>query len=47
MSQQVKNLLIYGDQPNQIKNEKALKSIYKKKEKEFDEVKYLLELTYK
>ena len=47
LNQQVKNLLIYGDQPNQIKNEKALKSIYKRKEKEFDEVKYLLELTYK
>ena len=45
--EQVKNLLIYGDQPNQIKNEKALKSVYKKKEKEFDEVKYYLELSYK
>ena len=47
LNEQVKNLLIYGDQPNQIKNEKALKSVYKKKEKEFDEVKYYLELSYK
>ena len=47
LNEQVKNLLILGDQPNQIKNEKALKSIYKRKEKEFGEVKYLLELSYK
>ena len=47
LNEQVKNLLTLGDQPNQLKNKKVLKSIYKKKGKEFDEVKYLLELSYK
>ena len=36
-----------GIEYNQIKNEKALKSIYIRKEKEFNEIKSILELSYK
>ena len=47
LNEKMKDLLIFGDEPNQLKNEKALKSIYKRKEEEFNEIKYLLELNYK
>ena len=47
LGEKIKNLLVLGDQPNQTKNEKTLKSIYKRKEEEFIEIKNILELTYK
>jgi hypothetical protein len=43
----IKDLLVLGNEPNQLKNEKALKSIYRRKEEEFNEIKNLLELSYK
>ena len=43
----MKNLLVLGGEPNQEKNEKALKSLYRRKEEEFDEIKNILESTYK
>ena len=46
-NEKMKDLLVLGSEPNQLKNEKALKSIYKRKEEEFNEIKYLLELSYK
>ena len=47
LNEKVKDLLIFGDEPNQIKNEKSLKSLYNKKHEVFNEIKNLLELTYK
>ncbi len=47
LNEKVKDLLIFGDEPNQIKNEKSLKSLYNKKDEVFNEIKNLLELTYK
>lgn len=47
LNEKMRNLMVLGGEPNQIKNEKALKSLYKKKEEEFNEVKNILELTYK
>ena len=47
LNEKMKDLLLLGSEPNQLKNEKALKSIYRRKEEEFNEIKYLLELTYK
>lgn len=47
LNEKIKNLLIMGIEYNQIKNEKALKSIYIRKEKEFNEIKSILELSYK
>ena len=46
-SEKMKDLLVLGSEPNQLKNEKALKSIYRRKEEEFNEIKYLLESNYK
>jgi len=46
-NEKMKDLLVLGSEPNQLKNEKALKSIYRRKEEEFNEIKYLLELNYK
>ena len=43
----MKDLLTLGDESNQEKNENSLKSLSKKKEIAFDEVKNLLEMTYK
>ena len=43
----MKDLLILGGETNQKKNQKALNSLYRKKEVEFNEIKDLLELTYK
>ena len=47
LNEKMKDLLVLGNESNQLKNEKTLKSIYKRKEEEFDEIKNLLELTYK
>ena len=47
LNEKMKDLLVLGCEPNQLKNEKALKSIYRRKEEELNEIKYLLELTYK
>ena len=46
-NEKMKDLLVLGSEPNQLKNEKALKSIYRRKEEEFSEIKYLLESNYK
>ena len=46
-NEKMKDLLVLGSEPNQLKNEKALKSIYRRKEEEFNEIKYLLESNYK
>ena len=47
LNQSMKYLLTLGEEENQEKNKKALELIYKKKGAEFDEIKFLLELTYK
>ena len=47
LNEKVKDLLILGDEPNQNKNEKSLISLYNKKNEVFNEIKNLLELTYK
>jgi hypothetical protein len=47
LDEKMKNLLVLGGEPNQAKNEKALKSLYRRKEEEFDEIKDILESTYK
>ena len=43
----MKDLLVFGGKSNQEKNEKALKSLFKRKEIEFEEIKNLLDMTYK
>ena len=47
LNEKMKNLLVLGDEPNQEKNERALRSLYKKKEVEYKEIKDLLELSYR
>ena len=47
LNEKMKDLLTLGDESNQEKNENSLKSLSKKKEIAFDEVKKLLEMTYK
>ena len=47
LNETMKYLLTLGEDENQEKNKKALESIYKKKEAEFNEIKFLLESTYK
>ena len=47
LNAKMKDLLVMGGENNQDKNEKALKSLYKRKEQEFDEIKNLLEMNYK
>ena len=47
LNEKMKDLLVLGNESNQLKNEKTLKSIYKRKEDEFNEIKNLLELTYR
>ena len=47
LNQSMKYLLTLGEEENQEKNKKALELIYKKKGAEFEEIKFLLELTYK
>ena len=47
LDEKIKDLLIFGDEPNQSKNKKALKSLYKKKFEELNEIKDILEQTYR
>ena len=47
LNEKIKDLLILGGEKNQEKNQKALNSLYKKKDVEYNEIKNLLELTYK
>lgn len=47
LNESMKYLLTLGEEEKQAKNRKALESIYKKKGIEFEEIKFLLELTYK
>lgn len=47
LDEKIKDLLILGDEPNQSKNKKALKSLYKKKFEELNEIKDILEQTYR
>ena len=47
LDEKIKNLLILGDEPNQEKNIKALNSIYKRKIEGLNEIKYILEQTYR
>ena len=47
LNQSMKYLLTLGEEENQEKNKKALELIYKKKGAEFEEIKFLLQLTYK
>ena len=47
LNEKMKDLLTLVDESNQEKNENSLKSLSKKKEIAFDEVKNLLEMTYK
>lgn len=43
----IKDLLILGDEPNQIKNQKALKSIYKRNVEQLNVIKNILEQSYR
>ena len=47
LNEKIKDLLILGGEKNQEKNQKALNSLYKKKDVEYNEIKNLLELSYK
>ena len=47
LNEKIKNLMVLGDEPNQEKNQKSLRSLYRKKEVEFNEIKALLELSYR
>ena len=47
LNEKMKNLLILGGEEKQKKNQKALNSLYRRKDVEFNEIKYLMELTYK
>lgn len=47
LDEKIKDLLILGDDSNQIKNRKVLKSIYKKNFEEINKIKEILELTYR
>jgi hypothetical protein len=47
LDEKIKNLLILGDEPNQEKNIKALNSVYKRKIEGLNEIKYILEQTYR
>ena len=47
LNEKMKNLIVLGGEVNQTKNEKSLKSLYKKKDDKYNEVKKILELTYK
>lgn len=47
LNKKMKDLLVFGGKSNQEKNEKALKSLFKRKEIEFEEIKNLLDMTYK
>ena len=47
LNEKIKDLLILGGEKNQEKNQKSLNSLYKKKDVEYNEIKNLLDLTYK
>jgi len=47
LDEKIKNLLVLGDEPNQEKNIKALNSIYKRKIEGLNEIKNILEQTYR
>ena len=47
LHEKIKNLMVLGDESNQEKNQKSLRSLYRKKEEEFNEIKALLELSYR
>ena len=47
LDEKIKNLLVLGDEPNQEKNIKALNSLYKRKIEGLNEIKFILEQTYR
>ena len=47
LDEKIKDLLILGDEPNQVKNKKALKSISKKNYEEINKIKDILNFTYR
>ena len=47
LAEKVKNLLILGNEKNQIKNEKSLVILFNKKGEEFIKIKNLMEITYR
>ena len=47
LGEKMKDLLVLGDEPNQEKNKKALRSLFKRKEEHFNEIKELLNLSYR
>ena len=47
MDEKIKHLLILGEEPNQVKNMKALKSLYKKNVDKLNDIKDTLEQTYR
>lgn len=47
LDEKIKDLLILGDETNQIKNKKALKSISNKNYEEINKIKDILDLTYR
>ena len=47
LDSKMKDLLVLGDEENQNKNRKNLKSLFKKKFEEINEIKDMLELSYR
>ena len=47
LDEKIKNLLVLGDEPNQEKNIKALNSLYKRKIEGLNEIKFILDQTYR
>ena len=47
LDEKIKNLLVLGDEPNQEKNKKALNSLYKRKIEGLNEIKFILDQTYR
>ena len=47
LDEKIKDLLVLGDEPNQEKNIKALNSVYKRKIEGLNEIKNILEQTYR
>jgi hypothetical protein len=47
LDEKIKDLLVLGDDSNQIKNKKALKSIFNKNFEEINKIKEILNLTYR
>ena len=47
LDEKIKHLLILGEEPNQVKNMKALKSLYKKNVDKLNDIKDTLEQTYR